>query len=106
MPIWFRSLGNWFIGEIWKGLEIGAREILESCKQSLVHDSGQSSEDENADRTPTVKAKEKHSTGSWTGNYMWCTWAENPSFVYMLGLFRRLRLKKVDEISCSSMFRV
>lgn len=33
---------NWFVGEIWKYLELWAREALEGFKQSFMNNSGSS----------------------------------------------------------------
>jgi hypothetical protein len=45
--MWFTSLWNWFVGEIWKWLEKQAKEGLECHNQSLSGHSGGSSEDQN-----------------------------------------------------------
>jgi hypothetical protein len=46
--MWFRSLWNLFVGEIWKSLEMWSREALECLKQSLMGDFIGNSEDHKA----------------------------------------------------------
>jgi hypothetical protein len=65
------------VGEIWKSLEMHAREALECSMQSLMGDPGGSSQDQSANRNvdsevcaPEVSDGNKDSIGYWTTGHV------------------------------------
>lgn len=48
--MWLRSLWNWFVGGVWKGLEMSAREALRYCELRFKGDFDLSLEDKTAHR--------------------------------------------------------
>lgn len=52
--MWFRNVQKWF-ARIWKDLEMQAGKAPEFSEQSMMGDSGQSSEEHNADRNADSK---------------------------------------------------